>query len=235
MLSIEIPAEINRVPKCVAGLMMRDFLKLQCVTDGMYLMPKYVTDGQRENGLGIIGRVVKRHYTLCHRMQWDKRFHVSLASLFADIFPAVRSLPDMMRIEPVYIHIRQTAESRKNKHTPCQFHIAVLRHGVAIRRFSSLRLICFSFGGLFFSYSTSSIGLARMISLSTARYNNLLSQHRHLFILSVLHSKSFNRNVVILAKLFRYFLQRYILHIIHRFYVLSDTVLKDNGLSVGGA
>ena len=69
-------------------------------------------------------------------------------------------------------------------------------NGVAIRRFNSLRLICFSFGGFFFSYSTSSIGLARMISLSTARYNNLLSQHRHLFILSVLHPKSFNRNVL---------------------------------------
>ena len=44
----------------VPGLVMGEiFFKLQCVTDGMHLMPKYITDGQRENGVGIIGRVVK--------------------------------------------------------------------------------------------------------------------------------------------------------------------------------
>lgn len=54
----------------VPGLVMGEiFFKLQCVTDGMHLMPKYITDGQRENGVGIIGRVVKRQYTLCHGMQ----------------------------------------------------------------------------------------------------------------------------------------------------------------------
>ena len=43
----------------VPGLVMGEiFFKLQCVTDGMHLMPKYITDGQRENGVGIIGRVV---------------------------------------------------------------------------------------------------------------------------------------------------------------------------------
>ena len=37
----------------VPGLVMGEiFFKLQCVTDGMHLMPKYITDGQRENGGG---------------------------------------------------------------------------------------------------------------------------------------------------------------------------------------
>ena len=62
-------------------------------------------------------------------MQGDKCFHISLASLLADILPAVRCLSDMVRIEPVYIYIRQTAETRKDKHTPCQFHVAVLKRG----------------------------------------------------------------------------------------------------------
>lgn len=44
----------------VPGLVMGEILlKLQCVTDGMYLVPKNITDRQRENGLGVIGRVVK--------------------------------------------------------------------------------------------------------------------------------------------------------------------------------
>ena len=87
------------------------FLKLQCVADGMHLMPEYVTDGQGENGLGFISCVIERQYTLCHGMQRDKCFHVGLASLLADILPAVSRLPDMVRIEPVYIHIRQTAKA----------------------------------------------------------------------------------------------------------------------------
>ena len=40
--------------------------------------------------------------------------------------------------------------------------------GVSIIRFSSLRLICLSLGASFFSYATSSIGLARNTSRSTA-------------------------------------------------------------------
>ena len=60
-------------------------------------------------------------------MQRDKRFHIGLAPLLADILPAVSRLPDMVRIEPVYIHIRQTAKTRKDEHTPCQFHVPVLK------------------------------------------------------------------------------------------------------------
>lgn len=87
------------------------FLKLQCVADGMYLMPEYITDGQGENGLGVVSRVVERQYTFRHGMQRDKRFHIGLTPLLTDILPAVSRLSDMVRIEPVYIHIRQTTET----------------------------------------------------------------------------------------------------------------------------
>ena len=42
-------------------------------------------------------------------------------------------------------------------------------------------------------------------------------------------------SLVVPAKLFRHILQRYVRHIIYRFYVQPDTVLKNDGLPIGGA
>ena len=134
----------------------------------MYLVPEDIADRQREYRPVVIRGVVKIQYLSGYGMQRDERLHVRFGAADADIPSSFRGRSDVTGMESPRIRVGQTGQRGEDERPARQLSIFGGGRGVSIIRFSSLRLICLSLGASFLSYATSSIGLARNTSRSTA-------------------------------------------------------------------
>ena len=123
------------------GVMGKVLLDAQHDTQPVNVVPKDVPLGQGEHGTGVVRGIVQFQNLPSGRVQGDEGLHLGLFPRLADIEPALRSFADVSG--------GQVSEEKMNMRRASSTLGSGI--GVAIRRFSSLRLMWRILGGSFFS------------------------------------------------------------------------------------
>ena len=132
------------------GMMGKIFLDAQHDTQPVDVVPKDVAFGQGEHGTCIVRGVVQFKNPPRSWVQGDECFHLGLFPRLADIEPALRGLSDVTGYR-LYTsaYARPVSEEKMNMRRASSTLGSGI--GVAMRRFSSLRLMWRILGGSFFS------------------------------------------------------------------------------------
>ena len=118
----------------------------------MNFKPQGVTVRKRKYGLFVIDRVVQRQYLFRYGMQGYERFHLCLLAVDTDIPSALRIHPDVVGMQQLYIHIRQSRQAGEYESPSRQLQPVVIhRSGKYLLELiaADVSVLCLRFGFIF--------------------------------------------------------------------------------------